>query len=69
MRWILGWIYPDDRDRAFAVVKLGNKKPEAGDVLLSDIVRARLGTLSPERDKYIKLNRPLSHYLRNESDW
>jgi hypothetical protein len=69
IRWILGWIYPDDRDRAFAVVKLGADEPEAGDVLLSDIVRSRLGSVRPERDKYITLDQPLSHYLQNKSDW
>ena len=72
IRWILGWIYPDDRDRAFAVVKLGNNSPEMGDVLLSEIVAARLGNrvngIAPERDKYIKLDRPISHYLKDR-DW
>jgi hypothetical protein len=29
VRWILGWIYPDDRDRAFAVIKYGNNNPES----------------------------------------
>jgi hypothetical protein len=73
IRWILGWVYPDDRDRAYAVVQRGNNKPEAGDVLLSDIVRTRLGTgafgIAPERDKYITLDKPLSQYLQNGSDW
>jgi Protein of unknown function (DUF2958) len=73
IRWILGWIYPDDRDRAYAVVKLGNEEPEVGDVLLSDIVSSRLGSgevaIRPERDKYITLDQPLSHYLQNKSDW
>jgi hypothetical protein len=41
IRWILGWIYPNDRNRAFAVVQYGSKKPVASDVLLSDIVRSR----------------------------
>jgi hypothetical protein len=68
VRWILGWIYPDDLDRAVAVMKRGNEKPEAGDVLLSDIVRSRLGMLTPERDKYITLDQPLSHYLR-DTNW
>jgi hypothetical protein len=75
VRWMLGWIYPEDRDRVFGVVKLGSRTPEMGDVLLSDIVRSRLGTgadgfgLMPERDKYITLEKPLSHYLSNKSDW
>ncbi len=51
VRWMLCWIYPDDHDRAFAVVKYGNETPEAGDVLLSDIVNSRLVILTPERDK------------------
>jgi hypothetical protein len=67
IRWILAWIYPHDRDRAFAVVQFGNERPEAGDVLLSEIVSCRLGGkngMRPERDKYITLNRPISHYLK-----
>ncbi len=68
MRWILAWIYPDDRDRAFAVAQFGSERPEAGDVLLSEIVQSRLGSerngVRPERDKYIKLDRPISHYLK-----
>ena len=47
-------------------MKWGNEKPEASDVLLSDIVSSRLGSLPPERDKYITLDQPLSHYLRDE---
>jgi hypothetical protein len=69
VRWILGWIHPDDLDRAVAVMKWGNEKPEASDVLLSDIVSSRLGSLPPERDKYITLDQPLSHYLRDEDAW
>jgi Protein of unknown function (DUF2958) len=68
IRWILAWIYPHDRDRAFAVVQLGRERPEVGDVLLSEIVRCRLGSgkdgLRPERDKYITLDQPISHYLK-----
>jgi len=68
MRWILAWIYPHDRDRAFAVVQFGTERPEAGDVLLSEIVQSRLGSgkngVRPERDKYITLDRPISHYLK-----
>jgi hypothetical protein len=67
--WFLVWIYPDDLDRAFAVVQLGRNQPEAGDVLLSEVVQSRLaGTIQPERDKYIKLDRPWSHYLRAGRD-
>jgi hypothetical protein len=72
LRWILAWIYPDDLDRAFAIVRYGTNHPESGDVLLSDIVRSRLGIgesgVRPERDKYITLDQPLSFYLQN-SDW
>jgi hypothetical protein len=67
IRWILAWIYPHDHDRAFAVVQFGKERPEAGDVLLSEIVRCRLGSggdgMRPERDKYIELDQPISHYL------
>jgi hypothetical protein len=69
VRWLLCWIYPDDRDLAFAVTKVGNKAPTTGDVRLSNIVRCRLGMLMPERDKYIKLDRPLSHYVLRDVDW
>jgi len=70
VRWILGWIYPNDLNRVFAVMKWGNKKPEAGEFLLSDIVNSRLGrSVSPERDKYITLDQPLSHYLRDKDAW
>ena len=69
VRWILGWINPNDLNRAFGIMKWGNRKPEAGDFLLSDIVNSRLGSaVRPERDKYITLDQPLSHYLRNEAD-
>jgi hypothetical protein len=72
VRWMLGWIYPKDRDRTYAIVKFGNETPEEGDVLLSEIVQSRLGGadgVRPERDKYITLDRPLSYYLRNKSAW
>jgi hypothetical protein len=29
IRWILAWIYPHDRDRAFAVVQLGRERPRS----------------------------------------
>ena len=38
-------------------------------MLLSDIVRSRLGTMTPERDKYITLDKPLSHYLDKTASW
>jgi hypothetical protein len=67
IRWLLVWIYPDDRDRAFVVARFSKDTPEAGDTLLSDIVRARLGSadfgIAPERDKYIALDRPWGDYL------
>ena len=69
IRWILVWIYPDDHDRAYAVVQRGSNKPEAGDVLLSEVVNARLGMIAPERDKYIALDQPWSYYLRNGAAW
>jgi hypothetical protein len=46
---------------------------ESGDLLLSDIVGSRPGSgevaIRPERDKYITLDQPLSHYLESKSDW
>jgi hypothetical protein len=69
VRWLLGWIYPHNHDRAFAVMKWGNKEPEIGDVLLSSIVASRLGTLMPERDLYITLDKSLSHYMQHPDIW
>lgn len=73
MRWLLAWIYPDDLDLAYCAVKRGNNEPEAGDVRLSDIAASRLGSgeisIRPERDKYIRFNKPLSFYLDNPEDW
>ncbi len=67
VRWILGWIYPNDRDRAFAVVKWGAKEPEAGNVLLSDIVRSRLvfgdGDDGLARARFVHLARPADQPL------
>jgi hypothetical protein len=69
VRWILGWINPNDLNRAFGIMKWGNRKPEAGDFLLSDIVSSRLrSVVRPERDKYITLDQPLSHYLHEDAD-
>jgi hypothetical protein len=69
MRWLLVWCYPNDPERFFCVAQLGDGEPEAGDVLLSDIVNARLGgrgfVIRPERDLYTKLDRPWSYYLDN----
>jgi hypothetical protein len=71
-RWLLVWGYPDDPERFFCVAK-GADLVEAGEVLLSDIVNARLDigefSIGPERDLYIKLNKPWSHYLRNPEAW
>jgi hypothetical protein len=47
----------------------GNKEPEIGDVLLSHLAASRLGTLMPERDLYITLDKPLSHYLQHPDIW
>ena len=62
-----GRIYPDDLDCVFVISRLGNDRLEAGNALLSDIVNAKT-LMRPERDKYIKLDRPWSHYLI-ETDW
>ena len=69
VRWLLCWIYPHNHDRAFGAMKWGNKEPEIGDLLLSQIVASRLGMLKPERDMYIKLNKSLSHYLQHPDKW
>jgi Protein of unknown function (DUF2958) len=53
-RWLLCWIYPDDRDRVFVVAKFGNDTPEAGDAMLSEIVDLRLGGRS---HRYMSLRR------------
>ena len=66
IRWLLVWIYPDNHDLAYAIGRLKNNPPEAGDVLLSEIVQTRLGPLMPERDMYIDLDQPWTHYLRKE---
>jgi Protein of unknown function (DUF2958) len=71
IRWFL--ISLDaDLDSAFAVVDRGPKGTEAAVVRLTDIVRSRLvfgagadDGIRPERDKYIKLNKPWAHYLRH----
>ena len=69
VRWVLAWIDPDDFDRVYGVMKWGNEKPEEGEFSLSDIVNSSLGGIvRPERDKYITLDQPLSHYLRNDAD-
>jgi hypothetical protein len=71
VRWLLGWIYPNDHDRAFAIMKRGGKDGglSIGDVRLSDIAASRLGMLMPERDLYIKLGKPLSHYMQHPNIW
>ena len=67
VRWILAWIDADDRDRAYGVMQFRGDKPKASVVRLSEIVRARFAVLEPERDKYVRLDKPLSHYLRSPS--
>jgi hypothetical protein len=69
IRWLLVWIYPHDHDLAVAIYKRGNDRPQLGNVQLSDIVRSRLGPLMPERDKYITLDQPISHYLLHDTSW
>jgi hypothetical protein len=69
VRWLLCWIYPHDHDLAFAAIKFGAKPSSINQVRLSDIVRSRLGTLTPERDKYITLDQPISHYLYDDNNW
>ena len=66
IQWILVHVYLDDLDRAFAVVQMGNNKPEAGDVRISDIAQKNI--VYPERDKYTKLDKPWSYYLSPEAD-
>jgi hypothetical protein len=67
-RWLLVWGYPQDLDRFFCVVQLGNDMPEAGDVCLSEIVNVQ-SPFSLEQDLYIRLDKPWSHYLNRDSDW
>lgn len=69
IRWLLVWGYNDDPERFFCVARMGAHSPEAGDVWLPDIVNARLGRVRPERDLYITLDKPWSHYLRNPEAW
>ena len=54
----------------------GTLRKSGESFLLSDIVRSRLvfgdgddEALKPERDMYIKLDQPISHYMRDKSDW
>jgi Protein of unknown function (DUF2958) len=64
VRWLLVGL-DAETDRVFYVVQVGAKQPEVGIAALSDIIGSRLGMLTPERDKYIRLDRPWPHYLRN----
>jgi hypothetical protein len=65
IRFLLIALDDEDLDSAFVVVKQGNKR-EPCTVSLSDIVGARTGAVTPERDKYITLNRPWTYYLSHE---
>ena len=75
VRWLLGWIYPHNHDRAYAIMKWGNKEPELGDILLSSIVASRLvfndddDGIMPERDLYITLDKPMSCYMQHPDIW
>jgi hypothetical protein len=64
-RWLLCWIYPDNLDYVRVIARMAgpNGSVEVGDELLSSIVNARLGRVTPERDLYITLNKPMSHYI------
>jgi hypothetical protein len=64
VRWLLVGLDADS-DRVFYVSRVGAKPPEIGVAALSDIVGSRLGILTPERDKYIDLDKPWPHYLRD----
>ena len=65
LRFLLIALDDEDLDSAFVVVKQGDKR-EPCTVSLSDIVGARTGAVTPERDKYIALNRPWTYYLSHE---
>lgn len=62
--WLLTDLSPDDEDCAYGLCDLGFGFPEFGPVLLSDLraVRGKLG-LPVERDRYVTLDKPLSHYM------
>lgn len=68
--WLLCWTDQRDSNLAYGLCDLGLGSPEMGPVLLSDIasVQSRLG-LGVERDLYVTLDRPVSHYadLANEA--
>jgi hypothetical protein len=71
IRWFLVSLGAD-LDSTFAVVDRGPKGIEAAVVSLSDIVNSRLvmsrgdsDGVRPERDKYIRLNKPWGYYLRH----
>jgi hypothetical protein len=58
--WLLGFVYPNDPDRAYALADLGYGA-ELGDVRLSDLkeMRGALG-LPIERDRQFKCTIPIS---------
>jgi hypothetical protein len=70
IRWLVGAIYPTSLDRCFVLAKFAQDEPEFGDALLSDIVNTKgvFGT-TPERDKYIKLDKPMSWYADHPRAW
>jgi hypothetical protein len=63
IRWFLIGL-DVDLDTVFAVIKRGTKQPEADMVSLSDVVASRLGSMTPERDLYIHLDKPWPFYLQ-----
>jgi hypothetical protein len=70
MRWLIGRIYPTSLDRCFVLAKFAQGEPEFGDVLLSDIVGSTSPFgVTPERDKYIKLDKPMSWYADHPRAW
>ena len=70
IRWLIGRIYPTSLDRCFVLAKFGQDEPEFGDALLSDIVSTTgpFG-VTPERDKYIRLDKPMSWYAEHPEAW
>ena len=63
--WLITDCDPKDHDRLFGLCDLGLGYPELGYVRLSEIaeIRGRFN-LPPERDLYINLDKPLSHYAK-----